>query len=127
VTAVTVLNPGFPKEHALSTHDEINTAGQLAKLRCDVRDIQADVTDLKTEVRAVDRRLDRRLDGLRDRIDEKILSVDAKVYALHRELTAGIDSVRDALQSAKIRALTAMAVLLTGAMIFMMAHGFGWL
>jgi uncharacterized protein YlxW (UPF0749 family) len=95
------------EEHTMSFSEDTNRAEQFAELRSDVRHIQSDVTDLKTEVRAVNQRLDtlrdkvdqhaadqvRRTDELRKELAGKIGDGDTKVDTVRTDLTTKIDTV----------------------------------
>jgi outer membrane murein-binding lipoprotein Lpp len=87
----------------------------LGEIRSDVRHLQADVTELKAEVRATNQKVDVLRVELTARIDRLDAKVDAKV-----------DALRDSLSSAKIWALL-LYFGLAGGMLFTMARGFKWI
>lgn len=72
------------------SRDDVSRSSQLGELRADARHLQSDVTEIKTEVRAVNQRIDvlsdkvdKKLDVLRDKIDEVGKSLgSAKLWAV---------------------------------------------
>jgi predicted nuclease with TOPRIM domain len=83
----------------MAANESNDQATQIAELRADVRHIQSDVTDLKTELRATSQRVDGFV-----RLEKRF------------------DELKDSLASAKIWALG-----LYGSLLYLMARGFKWL
>lgn len=77
---------------------------RIARLEVTVDHIQADVAEMKVDIR----RLDAKMDGMKESLDAKI------------------DAIREALASAKIWAL-GLYIALAGALFAALARGFGWI
>ena len=88
---------------------------RIARLESDVNHIRGDLSDVKSDVRA----LRDRIDGVDQRLGAKIDSVDTR-------LGGKIDDLKDELHSAKIWALLLYVALAAG-MYATMARAFGWL
>jgi uncharacterized protein YlxW (UPF0749 family) len=80
-------------------------------LRNDVRHLQHDTTDIKTEIRATNQRLD----SLSQKTDERFVRLEQK-----------FDHLKDSLASAKLWAL-GLYVALAGSLLYVLARGFKWL
>lgn len=83
----------------------------LGELRADVRHIQADVTDIKANLRVTNQRI--------DALDQKF---DQRFDSLRKEFS----ELKDSLASAKVWAL-GLYVGLAGSLFYVLARGFHWL
>lgn len=137
MNAVTVSRHAASKEYAMPTHEDsgqgAESGDQLGQLRSDVRYLQCDVTDLKSEVRATHQRID----ALRDKTDEKLTHLDTKfdekLTAVDKKLDEkflGVSKDITAL-GAKVDAAKLWAVLLFISMFcslfVVIARAFKWL
>ena len=95
----------------------------LWELRADVRHIQSDVTDIKAEVRVTNQRIE----SLRKETGEQIGKLDQKFESFRKETIDTFSEIKESLASAKFRALSLCAVVLTGALFYALARGFKWL
>jgi len=97
MNAVRVSRHASPEVDAMpaneDSRDGANRSEQLAELRSDVRHLQADVTELKTEVRATNQRidvlgekLDKKIDGLRDKGNEKMTDLLLRVEGVSKSV-----------------------------------------
>lgn len=112
---------------------------QVAELRSDVRHIQSDVSDIKTDLRATNQRidtleqkmerkfevakqhLDKRFDEAKKDNDKRFEKVEERLD----RLDVGIIAIKDTLASWKVWAIGLYAGL-AGSMFFVMAKGFKW-
>jgi archaellum component FlaC len=97
----------------------------LAELRADVRHIQADITEIKTDQRVTNQRIEslRKETAERfDKVDQRFGKVDDKFESVRKE----IGEVKDSLASAKIWAL-GLYFALAGPLLYVLARGFKWL
>ena len=112
---------------------------QVAELRSDVRHIQSDVSDIKTDLRATNQRidtleqkmerkfevakqhLDKRFDEAKKDNDKRFEKVEERLD----RLDVGIVAIKDTLASWKVWAIGLYAGL-AGSMFFVMAKGFKW-
>lgn len=112
---------------------------QVAELRSDVRHIQSDVSDIKTDLRATNQRidtleqkmerkfevakqdLDKRFDEAKKDNDKQFEKVEERLD----RLDVGIVAIKDTLASWKVWAIGLYAGL-AGSMFFVMAKGFKW-
>ena len=105
---------------------------QLGQLRSDVRHLQSDVTDLKSEVRITHQRID----ALRDKVDEKLTALDKKFEEKLDELSGSTDkrfndlSKDIAALAVKVGDVKLWAVLffisMFGSLFVVIAHAFKW-
>jgi len=119
---------------------------QVAELRSDVRHIQSDVSDIKTDLRATNQRidtleqkmerkfelakqdLDKRFDEAKKDNDKQFEKVDARFEKVEERLDRldlGIVAIKETLASWKVWAIGLYAGL-AGSMLFVMAKGFKW-
>ena len=106
-----------------------NESDGLGELRADVRHIQADVTDIKAEVRVTNQRIE----SLRKETGEQIGKLDQKFESFRKETTERFTKVdqmfseiKESLASAKLWAL-GLYVGLAGTLFYVLARGFRWL
>lgn len=121
-----------------------STDERLARLESNVEHIQKDVTESRTDVR----RLDARMEAMGERLEAKMYAMgerlEAKMYAMGASLEArmytmqgGLDTRQNSLDAA-INALRVEIVrrslgdriwtlLMNGATLGVMAHGFKWI
>jgi uncharacterized protein YlxW (UPF0749 family) len=95
-----------------------NLVVHVAELRADVRHIQADVTDIKADLRVTNQRIE----SLRKETGERFDKVDQRFESVKKE----IGEVKDSLASAKIWAL-GLYFALAGSLLYVLARGFRWL
>jgi predicted nucleic acid-binding Zn-ribbon protein len=113
---------------------------RVARLEVNVEHIQKDVSEMKVDIR----RLNDKMDGIDEKLTAKIDGVEqrltAKIDGVDQRLTGKIDSLKDALTTLAINMekqfgmlRTARAfdrvwyLLLTGAMLGIVARGFKWI
>ena len=124
-----------------------NLAVQVAALRADVRHIQADVTDIKADLRVTNQRVeslrkettegfgkvDQRFESLRketaegfDKVDQRFESQRKETGERFEKVEKEIGEVKNSLASAKIWAL-GLYFALAGSLLYVLARGFKWL
>jgi len=110
------------------TEDEKNQR-LLGEMLSDIRHLQSDVTDIKTEQRIrfdkVDARFDKmdaQIDGRFEKVDDRFEKVDDHFGRIEKDIGA----IKESLASAKVWAI-GLYVALAGTMLYVMAHGFKWL
>jgi hypothetical protein len=94
----------------------------LGGLRADVRHIQADVTDIKAEVRVTNQRIE----SLRTETDQKLESFRKETTERFTKVDQVISEIKESLASAKLWAL-GLYVGLAGTLFYVLARGFKWL
>jgi len=142
-----------PTEDIHMTEDEKNQR-LLGEMLSDIRHLQSDVTDIKTEQRIrfdkVDARFDKmeaQIDGRFKKLDDRFDKIDArfdkmddrfdkmdaqldgrfeKVDDHFGRIEKDIGAIKESLASAKVWAI-GLYVALAGTMLYVMAHGFKWL
>lgn len=117
-----------PTEDTHMTEDEKNQR-LLGEMLSDIRHLQSDVTDIKTEQRIrfdkVDARFDKmdaQIDGRFEKVDDRFEKVDDHFGRIEKDIGA----IKESLASAKVWAI-GLYVALAGTMLYVMAHGFKWL
>lgn len=143
--AVSMSRRATPEEDAMpANEDSRDTPSQLAELRADVRHLQADVTDLKTEVRTNNQRIDalndkfdKKIDALGERLDMKIDALGDKFYKAFDDLREKnndkmttlllrIEDVSKSVGSAKLWAILVFCGIVAS-LLSVIAHGLKWL
>jgi chromosome segregation ATPase len=104
-------------------------AVQVAELRADVRHVQADVTDLKADLRVTNQRIESlRKDTAEgfDKVDQRFESQRKETGERFEKVEKEIGEVKNSLASAKIWAL-GLYFALAGSLLYVLARGFKWL
>ena len=94
----------------------------LGELRADVRHIQADVTDIKADLRVTNQRID----ALDQKFDQKIDSLRKETAERFTKVDQTFSEIKESLASAKIWAL-GLYFGLAGSLFYALARGFHWL
>ena len=106
-----------------------NLAVQVAALRADVRHIQADVTDIKADLRVTNQRVEslrkETAEGF-DKVDQRFESQRKETGERFEKVEKEIGEVKNSLASAKIWAL-GLYFALAGSLLYVLARGFKWL
>jgi hypothetical protein len=110
-----------------------NENDSLGELRADVRHIQADVTDIKADLRVTNQKIESLRKETGEQISKLDQKFDQKFESFRKETTEGftnvdqvISEIKESLASAKIWAL-GLYVGLAGTLFYVLARGFKWL
>jgi hypothetical protein len=88
---------------------------RIARLESDVSHLRADVAEIKLDLRS-----------FRDKHDQQVDQVNARIESVRADLTAKYDNLKDTIASAKVWALT-LYIALAAVNLGTLARGFGWL
>ena len=116
-----LLRKPEPREDTHMPEDEQNQR-LLGEMRSDIRHLQQDVTDIKTEQRIRFDKIDARFDKMDVQIDGRFEKVDDHFGKIEKDIGA----IKESLASAKVWAI-GLYVALAGTMLYVMARGFKWL
>jgi len=82
MNAAVKREPNREERTTMPSTENYDLREQVAELRCDVRHIQGDVTDIKTELRATNQKI--------DQIKDALASVKVWVLSLHFALAGSL-------------------------------------
>ena len=99
-----------------------NESDGLGELRADVRHIQADVTDIKANLRVTNQRIE----SLDLKFDQKFESLRKETSERFTKVDQMFSEIKESLASAKLWAL-GLYVGLAGTLFYVLARGFRWL
>lgn len=99
-----------------------NENDSLGELRADVRHIQADVTDIKANLRVTNQRIE----SLDLKFDQKFESLRKETSERFTKVDQMIGEIKESLASTKLWAL-GLYVGLAGTLFYALARGFKWL
>ena len=129
------MKTGLARKHEISESadmepaEEIKLLTQVAELRSDVRHLQGDVTDIKTEQRTRFDRIDKQF----DKVDQRFKDVEAKSEEKFKAIDERFDEIkkliygtRDLISSAKLWAY-GLYVGLAFTLLYVIARSAKWL
>ena len=101
---------------------EAQMEGRIGRLGADVQHIQADVSDIRSELRGTNQRID----ALRAEMTATVEALRSEMNRRFEDMRNEMIELRDAIASTRIWTIS-LYVGSNAALLLVMAHGFNWL